>query len=242
MGAACDLRHSMHKNVVRELKLHWRITMKTARIAILVSACSLAVGSVELAAQQRIPVVKERPSVTVTKSSGDVDLAPVAPAVLPAFSLNAYPTLTEKNITAIMAGGDSLEIQMGDLARTKGTSQGVRDYGTLLGNDHRAHLAKTIEIVTDEDVGAEPLASDPEAARMRGFLNWLQTTPASAAWDAAFLRFQAQHHQNVHDLLQANLKNAHDDDLEDHIEKTLQSLIKHRDAAKSTATTLGITL
>ena len=217
--------------------------MTTARIAFLLGACSLATGALELAAQdQRIPISKDRPAVSTTASGGDVTMAPVAPAVLPAFSVASYPSLTEKNITAIMAGGDSLEIQMGDLARTKGTAQSVRDYGTMLGTDHRAHLAKTMEIVTDEDVGAEPLPNDVEAARMRGMLNWLQTTPASAAWDAAFLRFQVQHHQNVHDLLQANLKNAHDDDLEDHIEKTLQSLMKHRDAAKTTATTLGVTL
>ena len=211
-----------------------------ARIVFLLGACVLG-GPLELTAQ-RIPVTKDRPAVSSITSGGEVQLAPVAPAILPAFSLSAYPTLTEKNITAIMAAGDSLEIQMGDLARTKGTAQSVRDYGTMLGTDHRAHLAKTIEIITDEDVGAEPLPNDVEGARMRGMLNWLQTTPASAAWDAAFLRFQIQHHQNVHDVLKTNLKNAHDDDLEDHIEKTLLSLIKHRDAAKSTATTLGVTL
>jgi len=141
-----------------------------------------------------------------------------------------------------MAAGDSLEIQIGDLARTKGTAESVRNFGTMLGTDHRAHLTKTMEIITDEDVGVEAVPHDVEAARLRGFLNWLQTTPASAAWDAAFLRFQAQHHQNVLDLLSGNLKNAHDDDLEDHIEKTLKSLAKHRDIAKSTAITLGVTL
>lgn len=215
--------------------------MHIARTSALLGALVLVAATAE-AQDTRIPITKDRPRVGTTTSSGEVEMAPVAPAVLPAFSVASYPTLTEKNITAIMAAGDSLEIQIGDLARTKGTAQSVRDYGTMLGTDHRAHLAKTIEIITDEDVGAEPVPNDVEGARLRGMLNWLQTTPASAAWDAAFLRFQAQHHQNVIDLLTPNVKNAHDDDLEDHIEKTLQSLAKHRDAARSTATTLGVTM
>jgi putative membrane protein len=217
--------------------------MKATRIAALLGACSLLAGAVELAAQdQRIPITKDRPAVSTTTSNGDVTLEPVAPAVLPAFSVASYPALTEKNITAIMAAGDSLEIQLGDLARTKGTAQSVRDFGAMLATDHRAHLTKTHEIITDEDVGAEPVPNDVEGARLRGMLNWLQTTPASAAWDAAFLRFQAQHHQNAIDLFSANLKNAHDDDLEAHITATLQSLAKHRDTAKSAATALGVTM
>jgi len=216
--------------------------MHIPRTSALLGALVLVAATAD-AQDSRIPVIKDRPRVSTTATSGgEIELAPVAPAILPAFSVSAYPTLTEKNITAIMAAGDSLEIQMGDLARTKGTSRGVRDYGMMLGTDHRAHLTKTMEIIADEDVGVEPVANDVEGARMRGFLNWLQTTPASAAWDAAFLRFQAQHHQNVLDLLSTNIKNAHDDDLEDHIEKTLTSLAKHRDTAKSTAITLGLTL
>ena len=216
--------------------------MKINRFAVLLGLASIAAAASDVSAQdQRIPITKDRPGVSTT-SGGEIALEPVPPAVLPAFSIASYPALNEKNITALMAAGDSLEIQIGDLARTKGTAQSVRDFGTMLATDHRAHLAKTHEIITDEDVGAEPVPNDVEGARLRGMLNWLQTTPASAAWDAAFLRFQAQHHQNVIDVLNANIKNAHDDDLEDHIQKTLLSLAKHRDAAKSTATGLGVTV
>jgi putative membrane protein len=216
--------------------------MTIARFSALLGATAL-LASAAAAQDQRIPISKDRRvPATSTTSDGTVALTPVAPPVLPAFSLTVYPALTEKNITAMMATGDSLEIQIGDLARTKGTSQGVRDYGAMLAMDHRAHLTKTHEIIVDEKVGAEPIPDDVEGARLRAMLTWLQSTPASASWDAALLRFQAQHHQNVIDVLSANLKNAHDDDLEDHIEKSLTSLAKHRDAAKSTATSLGITM
>lgn len=158
------------------------------------------------------------------------------------FDISAYAALNEKNITALMASGDSLEIQIGHLAHGKGTDQRVRDYGMMLANDHTAHLAKTWEIITDEKVGIEPIPNDVEGRRLREMLSWLQSNPASRTWDATLLRFQAQHHQNVIDILNLNMKNAHDDDLEDHIKKSLTSLAKHRDMAKSIATTLGVSL
>lgn len=192
-----------------------------------------------------IPITKDAPpptpAVTTTNSAGEVAVR-VSPAVLPTFSVASYGALNEKYITNIMAGGDSLEIQLGHLAHSKGTAQGVRDYGMMLANDHTAHLAKVLEVITDEDVGTAAPPTNVEGDRTRAMLTWLQNTPASKEWDAAYLRFQVQHHQNVHDLLSANVKEAHDDDLEQLVKATLTSLIKHRDSAKSTAIAAGITI
>lgn len=185
-----------------------------------------------------IRVTKDVPAATTTPST--MSMSPGEVALGTEFNLAAYANLNEKNITAIMAGGDSLEIQMSELALSKATSQAVRDYASMLLNDHRAHLAKTIEIITDEDVGAEPPPSNPEGARMKEMLARLRTMSAGTNWDAEFVKFQVSHHQNVIDLLTPNIKNAHDDDLEDHIEKTLTSLAKHRDHGKTVGHGLGI--
>lgn len=217
------------------------IMTRSARLGAAALLLAGAAGAQTRTTGSGIPITKDAPAVSTTNSSGDVSMT-VTPAVLPTFSVPSYGVLTEKNMTAIMAAGDSLEIQLGHLAHSKGTAQSVRDYGMMLANDHTAHLGKVTEVITDEDVGAEPPANDVEGARMRAMLTWLQNTAASKEWDAAFLRFQAQHHQNVHDLLSANIKEAHDDDLEDLVEKTLASLIKHRDVARSTATALGVTV
>jgi putative membrane protein len=218
--------------------------MKITRTWLLLGAGALFVASADAAAQTRttgsgIRVSKDidvstTPSTTTIESPGEVSLTT-------SFALSAYANMNEKNITAHMAAGDSLEIQLAQLAATKGTAQAVRDYASTLQTDHTAHLAKTIEIITDEDVGAEPMANDPEGARLRQMLSHLRDMPAGTNWDAMFLRFQAQHHQNEIDLLSANLKNAHDDDLEEHIEASLTSLAKHRDAAKSVGAGLGLT-
>ena len=217
------------------------------RSHVLIGMGALLAATASAGAQTRttgsgIPVSKDVPATstvssnpTMTVSGGDVSLTTT-------FNLAAYANMNEKNITAHMAAGDSLEIQFAQLAQSKGTSQQVRDFAAMLLTDHTAHLAKTHEIITDEDVGAEPMANDPEGMRMRQTLAMLRNMAAGSGWDAAFLRFQASHHQNEIDLLTANIKNAHDDDLEDHIEKSLVSLAKHRDHAKSIATSLGVTL
>ena len=84
----------------------------------------------------------------------------------------------------------------------------------LPARDHRAHLAKVHDVAVTEDIGYQPMAFDPEGMRMRQMLANLRTMAAGTNWDAAFLRFQAQHHQNEIDLFSATIKNAHDDDLE----------------------------
>jgi putative membrane protein len=220
--------------------------MNRTRISVLLGAVAMLAATAD--AQERMQGsgirvqksefdVSTTPSTTTTVEVADGEVNLTTP-----FDITAYANMTEKNITAHMAAGDSLEIRFAELALSKATSQQVRDFGNMLLNDHRGHLTKTHEIITDEDVGAEPLAFDPEGLRMRQMLNNLRAMPAGANWDAAFLRFQARHHQNEIDLLSANIKNAHDDDLEDHIEESITSLSKHRDAARSIATTLGYQL
>lgn len=218
---------------------------RSARLSGVALLLAGAAGA-QVRSDTRIPISKEVTTTTVTEITSDgavaLDSARVALAVLPTFSVAAYGPLTEMNMTAILAAGDSMEIRMGQLAQSKGTAMSVRDYGSMLVNDHTAHLPEVIEVITDEDVGVQKPANDPEGARMRAMLTWLQNTPSSAAWDAAFLRFQAQHHQNLIDLFNANIKNAHDDDLEELIEASLASFARHRDTARSTATGLGVTI
>lgn len=220
--------------------------MNIARTWLLLGAGALLVTSAEAAAQDRmqgsgIRISKDgstatTSTLTTTTSGGDVTLATTP------FTLSAYANLmTEGNIMAHLATGDSLEIELASLGQTKATDQRVRDYATMLATDHRAHLPEVLEMY-DEDITPVPMASDPEGMRLRETLNALRSMPAGSAWDAAFVRFNVQHHQNELDILNANVKNAHDDDLEELIDATLTSLTKHRDMGRTLATNLAITL
>jgi predicted outer membrane protein len=218
----------------------------TFRKGLLFAAGALIVAG-QAAAQSGIPVTKDRASTTVTTSPGSVTQPvesnlTVTEVTLPVFSLSSYANMSEENILAFMFGGDSLEVEMGRLAQTKGSDQRVRDYGTMLVNDHSAHLGTLAKIDAEENLDPVPFPNDVEAARMRGMLVWLSNTPAGASWDAAFLRFQAAHHQNAIDIVNQNIKNAHDDDFEKVIDNTLKSFASHRDRARTIATELGVSL
>lgn len=221
--------------------------MKHVRYSVLLGVGAIAVATVASAQQRmegsgiRISKDQAAPAVSSTPATPSMTVTATELRLTTPFDLSAY-TLNEKQIAMLMAGGDSLEIEIGHLVHGKATDARVRDYGMMLAHDHTAHLAKTWEMITGENVGIEPIPNNNEGARLREFLTWLQNTPASPAWDAAVLRFQAQHHQNVIDILNKNIKNAHDDDFEKHIDNTLTSLAKHRDAAKSLGTTLGVSI
>ena len=218
----------------------------TLQKTLLLGAGALFLAGQAAAQSSGIPVTKDRPATTVTTSPGNVE--PVASnltvteVTLPVFSLNSYASMSEQNILAHMLAGDSLEIEMARLATTKGSDQRVRDFASMLLTAHTNHLAVLQKIDAEEDLDPVPMANDVEGARMRGMLVWLSNTPAGASWDAAFLRFQAAHHQNEIDLVNLNIKNAHDDDFEKVIDNTLKSLASHRDQARSTATALGVSI
>lgn len=217
-------------------------------LAWLLLAAALVAASAHASAQNPT----ERKGIKVSKDAGKTPAASRTPSPTTAvagevalstpFTLATYANMNEQNMTAHMAGGDSLEVQLSQLAQTKATDARVREYAMMLVNDHTAHLAKTMEIVTHEHGGAEPLPGDPEAARMRQMLAELRAMAAGAKWDAAFLRFQVQHHQNELDLWPSVIQNARDHDLEALVRRTQQSLAKHRDTATSIATQLGVAL
>jgi predicted outer membrane protein len=161
---------------------------------------------------------------------------------LTAFSLSSYPTLTLSNIAAHLLSGDSAEIRMAQLAQGKATAQAIHDYATMLANDHAAHYTSARKALDDEDVVPMPLASDVEALRMQQEMTRLSSMAAGPAWDAEFVRFQVQHHQNEIDLLSANTTSVHGHEMHELLEDTIAALTKHRDSGRSTATTLGITL
>jgi putative membrane protein len=199
------------------------------------------------AAGSGIKVTKEKaPATTTTTTTTTSTVTTVRGGevtLTPPFSLSIYGSqLTEANLINHLIMGDSIEIRIAQLAQTKASDQRVRDYATMLVTDHRDHLMHALHVMTDEKIGNVPFANDVEAQRMQSLLTNLTNMAAGSAWDALFVRAQVQHHQNELDILNANLKNAHNEDLEDLVEHTIGAVTKHRDAGKSLATTIGISL
>src|SRR5205823_12862997 len=111
--------------------------------------------------------------------------------------------------------GDSVEVQIAQLAQNKATEQRVKDYATMLATDHQAHLGKVLHVMTDKNIGSQPMATDPEGARSLQLLNALTNMAAGTQWDAMFVRAQVRHHQNEIDALNAMRAMVKTEDLRD---------------------------
>src|SRR5437867_6214643 len=195
--------------------------MKLTRTWLLLGAGALLVAANAADAQTRtapgsgIKVSKEQPSTTTSSAPNkmlrdttstttilmDTTLGPRRMATR--FDVTAYTNVTEPNIIAHLASGDSVEVQIAQLAQTKATDQRVKDYATMLVTDHQAHLGKVLHVMSDKNIGSLPLANDPEGARSLQLLDMLTNMSAGTQWDAMFVRAQVRHHQNEIDALNA---------------------------------------
>ena len=243
--------------------------MNVIRTTLLFSAGVLLVAGNAATAQTRtapgsgIKISKEQPPATSSTPAATTTTTTTTTVVTPApaptttvmtdtttgarrmatrFDVTAYNNVTEPNIIAHLATGDSVEVQIAQLAQTRATDQRVKDYATMLVTDNQAHLGKVLHVMSDKNIGSQPLANDPEGARSLQLLNWLTSMTPGAQWDAMFVRAQIRHHQNEIDALNAMRPMVKTEDLRDVVDATLPALTKHRDAGTSVATQLGITL
>lgn len=209
----------------------------------MLAACALLGATAGADAQEpRIPVRKERTVVVDTMTQQQAVTFSTNEARLPPFSIGAYSNLNDSSVVAHMAAGDSLEITIANLAAFKATEQRVRDYARILSSDHEAHLAETVRVTENEHIAPVAPVNDPEVARLKEMLAWLDNAPAGTTWDAAFLRFQVAHHQNEIAVLNATIPRTRGGGLVDHMRQSLMSPAKHRDIARSLAATLGVSL
>ena len=112
--------------------------MNRTRISVLLGAVAM-LAATAADAQERmqgsgIRVQKSEFGVSTTPSRTTVEVSTGDVNLTTPFDITAYANMTEKNITAHMAAGDSLEIQLAELALSKGTSQQVRDFASTLLN------------------------------------------------------------------------------------------------------------
>ena len=169
----------------------------------------------------------------------------VGGAVIDAPGFNAvdaeiYRSMTDANITAHMIVGDSLEIDMARLAAERGGDPEVREFARMLVDEHSRHLATTLELARDEDIGVIPADGDRHGVTLRRYLSSLRAMGPSTAFDRAFVRYQIRHHEHEVQALRAMRPAARDDDLEQHIDETLPIIERHLNRARELGARLGV--
>ena len=167
----------------------------------------------------------------------------IPPSVpLPPVRLGDYLDMGEQELTAHMASRDTAEIMLAQLAAQKATDPNVRTFAAWIEGSRTAMLGGTIKVITEDHVGFQPRQRDYDLARTRELYQQLDAMPSGPSWDAAFVRTQYFLHANEFDVLTANIKNAHDDDLEDVIEHKQKVLTAGRDGAFNLAQVLGVSI
>jgi putative membrane protein len=176
------------------------------------------------------------PTTTSETVSGTVIDAPGFNAV----DAEVYRSMTDANIMAHMIVGDSLEIEMARLAAERAGDPEVREFARMLVDEHSRHLATSLEMARDEDIGSVPADGDRHAVSLRRMISQLRTMGSSPAFDRTFLRYQIRHHNHELNALRAMRPAARDDDLEQHIDETLPVIERHLNRARELGGRLGV--
>ena len=147
---------------------------------------------------------------------------------------------TEKNLAEHMIMGDSVELEMAQLAASRTQNTAVRDFANMLITEHKGHLESLRKIAADDDVGRQASASDTAAAAAIRGLASLRDMPADSGFDKAFIRETIRFHQQEIIALKMFGGAAKDDDFKDEVKRTLPIIERHLARAREVAATLGM--
>lgn len=185
-------------------------------------------------------------SATDTTAAGNVAVSPSAGATTtagttPAAAAADTGKLSDANIIAKMEGGDSSEIQVASLARTKATNAGVKSYAEMLVSDHGKALTDTKKLATSTKITPQAPPGDTTAQMTSHLLDRFKGLAKGAAFDTAFVNHEVEDHQHDIDETKQMGAQAQNSDVKNALNKSLPTLQKHLDRAQQLQKTLGAT-
>lgn len=126
--------------------------------------------------------------------------------------------------------GNNSEMKFGRLAAEKGSSKAVKDFGTMLVTDHGKAGADALTLATAAGL-ARTNATKPEADAEYAKLEGL----AGADFDKEFARYMVDEHQKTIAKFETAAKDTQARDVAEFARKTLPTLKKHLETAKTLA-------
>jgi putative membrane protein len=149
------------------------------------------------------------------------------PAAAPA------PTINDAQIAHIVVTANSIDSAAGALAKTKGTSKAVKDFGQTMVTDHGGVNKQAVALATklnvtpeDNDTSKQLKAGgDANIAKLQGL--------SGAAFDKAYIDNEVAYHQAVLDAVDKTLiPSAQNAELKDLLVKVRPAFVAHLDHAK----------
>jgi putative membrane protein len=117
---------------------------------------------------------------------------------------SAAPKLDDPTIVAIFDAANGADIETGALARERGSSKEVREFGAMLARDHAAVQKLGRDLAARLHVTPTPPKDDPGARAHAAAMTRLRALHG-ADFDRAFLRHEVTFHQSVIDAVTSTL-------------------------------------
>ena len=155
------------------------------------------------------------------------------PAAAPA------PAINDAQIAHIVVTANTVDSAAGQLAKTKGASKAVKDFGQTMVNDHSGvnkqavALATKLNVTPEDNDTSRQLKSggDANLAKLQGL--------SGEAFDKAYIDNEVTYHQTVLDAIDKTLiPNAQNADLKALLVKARPAIAAHLERAKSIQSSL----
>jgi putative membrane protein len=110
--------------------------------------------------------------------------------------------MTDANIVAHLAAGDSLEVALSQLGVQRAQSQAVRDFAQRMVTEHSAHLQMERQTAAQGGITPTPAPTDTgDAAMASRVMSRLSSTPAGPTFDRQLMQAEVMMHTHMlHDL------------------------------------------
>ena len=175
-----------------------------------------------------------------SEPAADTAAPAIAPAPDTAKPAAAAPAINDAQIAHIVVTADAIDSAAGALAKQKGASKAVKDFGQTMVNDHGGVNKQAVALATklnvtpeDNDVSKQLKAgADANIAKLQGL--------TGAAFDKAYIDNEVAYHQAVADAIDKTLiPNAQNAELKALLEKSRPAFGAHLERAKSIQASLA---
>ena len=113
-----------------------------------------------------------------------------------------FAGMTDANIVAHLAMGDSLEIELSKAGTGRAQNQAVRNFAQRMVTEHSQHLQMGQQMASQAGIAPTPLPADTAEAQMATrMMNRIANAPVGADYDRQLMRAEVMMHQHMlHEL------------------------------------------
>jgi putative membrane protein len=190
-------------------------------------------------AMNRIPMVLMA-AAALTACGGEPPEEELAVPASEAPAAETAPAVTDPQIAAIVVAANDVDIEAGELARTRASDPEVRSFAERMVTDHTGVNEAATELVTRLGVTPETSATS-EQLRAGGEENLRALRDLSgAAFDRAYIDQEVAYHQSVLDAINGTLiPNATNDELRALLEQGAAAVGAHLEHARQLQASMG---